>query len=410
MNSLSLRAAAVAAALLPVWVTAAPLTLDDALQRATQRSEAARSARAGVSSASEAAHAAGQLPDPMLGVSLENLPVTGPDRFSTTSESMTMKRIALSQEWVSAEKRQLRTNTASAMVARESTSLASAVADARLQTALAYVDAYYAGELANLAATGVGHAREATAAAKGRVAAGGLNAQDVLAVSAVEGATADEAAEARQQFTAAAVTLARWTGTDSEELGAPALPPIPSEQQYVDGHPSVAAKRRDVEVARSDATLASANRRPNWTFEVAYGQRTGYSDLMSVGVRIPLPIAPAGRQDRETASKFALVERAEGELAEATRAAQGEYRALHGDASRLQERIRAYETGVLAPSTQRTAAARASYAGSQAILATVFEARRAELEARRKLLMLRRELAKVLAQLTFKPLTEEHLQ
>jgi bifunctional non-homologous end joining protein LigD len=52
---------------------------------------------------------------------------------------------------------------------------------------------------------------------------------------------------------------------------------------------------------------------PAQTFEVACGQRTGFSDLLTVGESISLPIARADRQDRETAAKFALIEKAEGE-------------------------------------------------------------------------------------------------
>ena len=59
-----LRTAVLAAALLSCLVEAAPLTLETALQLGVERSEAARAARAGVTSATEAARAAGQLPDP----------------------------------------------------------------------------------------------------------------------------------------------------------------------------------------------------------------------------------------------------------------------------------------------------------------------------------------------------------
>ena len=154
----------------------------------------------------------------------------------------------------------------------------------------------------------------------------------------------------------------------------------------------------------------AANRRPNWTWEVSYGQRTGYSDLLSFGVRIPLPVAPAERQDRETASKLALVEKAVAEAAEASRAAAAEYQELTSTGQRLEDRISAYETAVIAPAVQRTAAARAALAGNQASLSAVFEARHFELEARRKLLALTRDLSKVRAQLVFKPLRAEDLQ
>lgn len=98
-----LPAATAIAALLPTLTWAAPLTLEQALELAVGRSQAVRAARAGASGATEAARAAGQLPDPMLSVGIENLPVTGSDRLRTTADSMTMKRIGVSQEWVSAE-------------------------------------------------------------------------------------------------------------------------------------------------------------------------------------------------------------------------------------------------------------------------------------------------------------------
>jgi outer membrane protein, heavy metal efflux system len=410
MSPLFLRAVALAAAMLPVLATAVPLTLEQALERAQQRSEALRSARSGVTSATEAARAAGELPDPMLGMSLENLPVTGPDRFSTTRESMTMKRIALVQEWVAPEKRRLRTAAAQAAVARDAAAVGAVAAEARLQTALAFVDAYYAGEGLKLSTANEGHAREAEQIARARLASGNTSAQDVLGLSSAQGLAADEAAEARQQVASASVILARWTGSAADELAVPGLPVPSAEQAFVDAHPLVVARRRDIAVARGDAAAIAANRRPNWTWEVAYGQRTGSSDLLTVGVTIPLQIAPGARQDREAASKLALADKAEAELAEATRVAQAEYRALASDVQRLQERIRSYEAGVLAPASQRTAAAHAALAANQSSLALVFEVRHAELEARRKLLALQRDLARVRAQLAFKPLKPEELQ
>ena len=58
------------------------------------------------------------------------------------------------------------------------------------------------------------------------------------------------------------------------------------------------------------------------------------------------------------------------------------------------------------PAQQRTAAALAGYRSNQVSLMTLFEARHAEVEVQRKLLALRRELAKAQAQLAFKPLVE----
>ncbi len=404
------RAVTCTAALLPFLAAAEPLTFDQALSRAVHRSEAARGARAGTLSAAEAARSAGQLPDPMLSVSVENLPVTGPDRFSTTRESMTMKRLALAQEWVSSGKRQSRSEAVRAAADKEAANAGAMLAEARLQTALAYIDTYYAGELHKLAAQGESHAREATATGRARLSTAGTSGADMLALAAAQGASADEALEARQQLAAAAVLLTRWTGASGPDLAAPpALAPLP-ESAWVEAHPQVVNRRRELALMQKEAAAVAANRSPDWTWEVAYGQRTGSSDLVSIGVRIPLPVARADRQDRDTASRLALVTKAEAELAETTRMASADYLALASDARRLAERIQAYERAVLAPAMQRTAATRAALAGNQSGLAGLFEARHAELEARRKLLALQRDLAKVRAQLVFKPLKAEDLQ
>jgi len=404
MFTFPLRAVALAVALLPVLTVAAPLTLTQALDLAVQRSEATRSARAGVASASEAARAAGQLPDPTLRAGVDNLPVTGGDRFSTTRDFMTMKRIGIGQEWVSAEKRAARQAVADAMVSRESVAVQAAAADVRLQTALAYIDAYFAGETLKLTTLSEHHVHEELEAAKARLSSSAGSSQEVLASTSARGIAEDESAEVRQQQSTARVALERWVGLQAEELAAPVELAGPDEPAFIANHPMVLAAQRDIELGRQEAAVASSNRKPNWSWEVSYGQRTGYSDMVSFGVSIPLPVSPAERQDRETASKLALVDKAEGNLAEATRAARGEFRGLASDTQRLAERIRRYQSSVVVPTQQRTAAALAGYRSNQVTLMSLFDARHMEVEAQRKLLSLQRDLAKAQAQLAFKPL------
>lgn len=407
MSQHILRAVALAAALLPAaWAVAAPLSLDQALDLAVQRSQATRAAQAGALSAAEMARAAGQQPDPMLNVGIDNLPATGASAFSTASEDMTMKRIGISQEWVSAEKRAARVAAAGAVVRRESVMEQIAAADARMQTALAYIDAYYAREVLKLTELNEMHSREELEAGKGRLATVSGNSAEVLGLTSALGAAEDDSADVRQQQAAAGAALQRWTGAPADDLGAPSFAGTPGRDDFVERHPLVMTKQRDIEVARQEVQVARLNRKPNWSYEVSYGQRQGRADMMSFGVSIPLPIAPAERQDRETASKLAMAEKAEDDLAEAQRAAQGEYAALSSDAHRLQERIDRYQAGVLKPLQQRTATTLAAYRSNQASLVMLFEARHAEVEAQRRLLNLQRDLAKTKAQLFFKPISQ----
>jgi outer membrane protein TolC len=402
-----LRAAALAAALLPApWAVSAPLSLDQAVDLAVQRSQLTRSARAGATSAAEMARAAGQQADPMLSVGIDNLPVTGSNKFSTSAEDMTMKRIGIVQEWVSAEKRSAREAAAQALAGRESVMERIAAAEARMQAALAYVEAYFAGQALALATLNEMHAHEELEAGKGRLASVAGSSGEVLALTSAVGGAEDESGDMRQQQSAAAVGLQRWTGTTADELSEPRLAVVPTLDQFVASHPLVVAKQRDIEVTRQEVQVTRLGRKPNWTYELSYGQRQGRPDLMSFVVNIPLTLAPAERQDRETAAKEGLVDKGEAELEEVRRAAAGEYATLASQSGRLQERIERFQAGVVSPLKQRTAATLAAYRSNQASLVMLFEARHAELEAQRKLLNLQRDLAKTQAQLVFKPISQ----
>ncbi len=406
MPTTFLRAAAWAAAVLPALCAAESLSFDQALSLAAQRSEAARAGRASAAGANESVRAAGQLPDPMLRAGIDNLPVSGTDRFSTTRESMTMKRIGISQEWLSADKRAAREGAARAMADREAVQITVAEADARLQVALAYVDAWYAGEALALTTQTEHHLHEALQAARARLAAAAGGSAEVLQLTSMRGIAEDESEEARQQQSAALVSLQRWVGFLPDALTAVPAFTVPSEAAYLASHPTLTALQRDLAVARQTASVAARERTPNWTWELSYGQRTGYADMVSVGVSIPLQVAPSQRQDRETAAKLALVDKAEAALAEASRTAAADYRTLTSDAARLQGRLDRYRAAVVTPAQQRSAVALAGYRSNQVPLTAFFEARHAEVDAQRKLLSLQRDLARAQAQLAFKPISQ----
>ena len=96
------------AAAAPVAIGAAPLSLQEAQRRALERSRQLNAHDASVASSREMAHAAGQLPDPVLRLGLDNVPIDGADRFSLTRDFMTMRRVGVMQEVTGSEKRGLR--------------------------------------------------------------------------------------------------------------------------------------------------------------------------------------------------------------------------------------------------------------------------------------------------------------
>ncbi|MBN0445133.1 TolC family protein, partial [Pseudomonas aeruginosa] len=51
---------------------------------------------------------ASRLPDPVLRLSVDNLPIEGPMRYSLTDDFMTMRSVSLMQTFTGSEKRQAR--------------------------------------------------------------------------------------------------------------------------------------------------------------------------------------------------------------------------------------------------------------------------------------------------------------
>ncbi len=68
------------------------LTLSEAQWRAVERSRQLSAQDSAVTASREMAAAAGQLPDPVFKLGIQDLPVNGPDRFSVERDSFTMRQ------------------------------------------------------------------------------------------------------------------------------------------------------------------------------------------------------------------------------------------------------------------------------------------------------------------------------
>src|SRR2546428_11875067 len=97
-----------ALALVVLSAHAESLSLQDALRRAVERSRQVAAQDSAVAASREMAVVAGQLPDPVLKLGVDNLPVNVPDQFRATRDFMTMRRIGGMQELTRAPKPQLR--------------------------------------------------------------------------------------------------------------------------------------------------------------------------------------------------------------------------------------------------------------------------------------------------------------
>lgn len=392
----------------PIDALAAGLTLADAQRHALSRSRQIAAQQYAVSASRDMATAAGQLPDPVLKAGIDNLPVSGSDRFSVTNDFMTMRRIGVMQELTRADKRHWRAERFHREADKSLAEKNVAVAAIERDTALAWLDRYYAQAMASVVAEQGEQAKLEIQAAEGAYRAGRGTQAEVFAARSALAAFDDRASEIARRVRTATTVLARWVGdAASQPLAGEAvidrirLDTAALETQLAH-HPQLAVLAIQEQVAQAEAQLAQANRKSDWSVEVAYQQRgPAYSNMVSVGVSVPLQWDQRNRQDREVAAKLAMVEQARAQREETLRQHVAEVRAMVDEWQNNLERHGRYERELIPLAKERTTAALAAYRGGKATLADVLAARRNDIDVRLQALQLQADAARLWAQLNY---------
>ena len=384
------------------------LTLQSALDAAQARSYALVAQDAAARSARELAVAAERLPDPMLRLSVDNLPVDGPMRFSLTDDFMTMRSVGLTQTFTRADKRRAR----AARFEREADSAQAAramqLAELRRGTALAWFDRYYQQQMVALLSKQRDEAALQIEAADAAYRAGRGAQADVFMARSGVARIEDRIREAQAREANAATQLARWVGElAAAPLGDP--PPISTTrlaahrlEHELARHPDIALMASKEAVALAAAEVARQDKRVDWTASLMYSQRgEAFSNMVSVGVSVPLQWDQKNRQDRELAARLAKAEQARAEREEMTRAHLAETERWLATWRSNLARLADYDATLVPLAAERTRAALAAYRGGRGDLAGVLEARRMEIDTRVERLRIEMETAGLWVELEY---------
>jgi outer membrane protein TolC len=343
----------------------------------------------------------------MLKAGVDNLPVNGPQRFTIGQDFMTMRRIGIEQEWVSPEKRRLRSALANQIVDRERSGYLTQFTNTRQQTAIAWLNAAYAKKTVSLQQELVIHMTHELTATQASYRGAKASAGDVTQAQLMLAQTQDQLLRSQQTLQTALIALSRWTAAPVTDVtGEPPAPQSfvaslpPEELQHVE--PALIAASAEIAVADADTAVANSNRSPNWTWEVSYQQRGGaYSNMVSVGVSIPLPIHRKNYQDRDAAGKAELGTRARLMYEDTQRQVEADVRTLSATLANGRERIASLNQALLPAAGQRVQLATAAYKAGTGSLADTFAARRAQLDAQLQVLDLQRDVSQTWAQLEY---------
>ncbi len=399
----------------PCVLAADGLTLAQAQQFAVVRSHQLSGQDQAVTAARDMAIAAGQWPDPVLKIGIDNLPVDGPDKGSLTRDFMTMRRLGVMQELTSNQKLKWRTERYARSADKALAEKATITASILRATALVWLERFYAERMAEVMVEQATQARLEVAAAEGNYRAGRGSQADIFAARSALAMVDDRAADIQRKVRNAKTMLVRWTGRDVDEPLA-GIPDIASHHvdpamldATLSAHPDIAVLTRQTEIAEAEVKLAEADKQSDWTVEIAYQQRgPAYSNMVSVGFSRPFQWDQKNRQDRALSSRLAMLEQVRQEREEMLRARIADTRTMINEWQSDIDRVKRYENELIPLAIQRSQATLGAYRGGKASLTELLAARRNETDVRLQALELQAESARLWAQLNFIfPMTQD---
>jgi len=404
-----------AAAILAAIALAAPtagfaqaLSLAQAQRLAAREAPLLGAQEAAVRAARESSVSATELPDPKLIAGVDNFPLEGADRFSFGRDFMTMRKIGFAQDFVRGEKLRLRGERAEAEVRKESAVLGATTANVNRDVALAWIEVWLAERQLALLQDLEREAGLAVSSAQATLAGGKGQASEPFAARLAQAQLVDRMIDARRAIARSRAQLSRWIGDAAvRTLGdAPDFARLLHRHAdlvgELDAHPHLAMYAPLQAMADSEVRLAEAAKSPDWSLEVAYAQRgPAYSSMLSIGIRVDLPILQSRRQGPAVAAKVAAAEQVRAQAEEARRAHLAEIRMFIADWEAAAERVRRFDATQVPLARERSQAALADYRGGKSDLGTTLEARRGEVETRLAQLQATGEMARAWAQLSF---------
>lgn len=360
------------------------LSIDEAIALAIADQPLLQSLDEASRASREAAVAAGQLPDPKLKFGVLNLPVTGSDAARFDRDDMTMATLGIMQDMVPRQKRETAARSQE-VTARQFESEKTATARViQRDVALAWLDVFEAerkNELYRKAADEMAAERKVMLS---RISSGASQSADIFRLDAELSMMHDKRLMAVRDEKRARAALARWIGKAAQRPLGPELPELQLQAQpqeattNLESHPMVRNAQQMEAVAQSEVDRAKAERALNWSWEVMYGKRrSDLSDMVTFQVAIDLPWDRPNRQDKRTAEKLLLVERARQLTADRKRELNAELENAWADAEIAEAREQEHIVRLIPAAQARIKLAQAAYSAGTGSLFDVWEARRA---------------------------------
>lgn len=369
----------------PAAQGAGALSFDRALALAGERAPMLEARQASVDAAVHSRTSADQLPDPKLTLGIDNLPISGPDRYSVTRDFMTQRNIGWMQEVPNAAKRAARARTADARTERERALLHAERLAVRRDVAQAWLARYFAERRLALFGTLDDENRLLIDTLPARIAGGKAMPAETTMARQEALQLADRRDELARERARALASLRRWLGDEAQAPLAgdpPALPVAATDlHDQLDGHADLKAFGPMAEMVRAEASEIEAAKSGDWAWQLGYSRRgPAYGDMVSFQFTLELPLRGEQRQDPQIAAKRKEVQRIASEREDQLRRHREEIDMQLAEHEELTRKLDRLKTSAAPLADERVALALAAYESARGDLGAVLMARRERAE------------------------------
>ena len=361
-----------------------PLTLAEAEDRALISEPGQQALQARANALTERGVVAGELPDPMLRVGLNNFPIQS---GSFTTEGMTQAAVGLRQAFPAGKTRSISTRRFDFLASEMNQNAETRGRNVLTATRMAWLDLYYWNQAHDLVAESRPFFEDLATITRSLYAVGRKTQQDVLRAELQLSRLDDRLIEIDRQRSRAQAALGEWLGPDAARPVDRKLPnwnqvpTLASMQASLLQHPMLRAADAKIDARLAGVELANERSKPAWALDVGYAYRDGFlpsgtprSDFVTLGVTVGLPFFSKKSVDSNLSAALQEKTAAESIREQTLRSLNSQLEAEHARWSDLTRRLSIYDERILGQASDNADASLLAYQSDRGDFAEVMRA------------------------------------
>ena len=361
-----------------------PLTLAEAEDKALLAEPGQQAMQAKALALQELGVVAGELPDPMLRIGLNNFPLQS---GGFTTEGMTGAAVGLRQAFPAGKTRVINTRRFDFLASEMNQNAATRGRNVLTAARQSWLELYYWERAHTLVTESRPFFDDLATITRSLYGVGRKSQQDVLRAELELSRLDDRLIEIERQRSRARAALREWIGSDASRpvaLKLPAwtnVPPYQTLQSSLIQHPMMQAADAQIDARVAGVDLAEQRSKPGWALDFGYNYRDGSlpsgqdrSDLITLGVTVDLPFFRKRSVDSTLSAALQERSAAKSSREQTLRRLRSQLEAEFARWNDLTRRLGLYDTLILGQASDNAEASMLAYQSDKGDFADVMRA------------------------------------